>query len=652
MKLNLNFDKYKGTTRLKQWWKEVKAHFTQVQEAHNALDTTVSTHKTAAIIDHPDGSVTTEKIADKSITFRKLSLDILKEIAKIPEFLYYEAEPVYLSGCKESLGYELPADIPVNVLFMLENDTDSSLSEFRAHDDYYTQLSCKIPSGETRICILLKRASGGAEPQNGYLFVLDDVDTQKLISKETSERKNADTALGQRITAEADERLAADEALQGDVNTIRSDIVVMSNRFNGKADRVHKHTVEDITDFPQTMTPTLHASTATTYGIGSSSYYGHVKLSDSIGSTSSTGSGVAATPKAVSSAYNAAYNKANIEKNPLATDGDVIYGHLTVGERGGDIGIYSFVTGGFVDDIDNFPNIASGDRSASICGENNTASGYDSAVLGGYNNTASGSCSLVLGGHDNTASGENGISVGGCRNTALAYQTKLGRYSTSGTAGSSSGTAGDVLSVGIGTLSVAKNAFRIDYSGSIYTYKGVNSTGADYAEVWEWLDKNPNNEDRVGRFVAFEGTKIRLATANDPKEILGVISALPSVVGDNFADEWQGIYLKDKFGRLLTEHKTYEAEYDEDGNLIHEAYEADEYIVNPEYDPTLKYIPRLERPEYDAVGTHGKLVVIDDGTCSVGGFCMSSENGIATASEKGFYVMERIDEATVKIYVR
>lgn len=42
MKLNLNFDKYKGTTRLKQWWKEVKAHFTQVQEAHNALEDTVA----------------------------------------------------------------------------------------------------------------------------------------------------------------------------------------------------------------------------------------------------------------------------------------------------------------------------------------------------------------------------------------------------------------------------------------------------------------------------------------------------------------------------------------------------------------------------------------------------------------------------------
>lgn len=97
MKLNLNFDLYKGTTRLKQWYKEVKAHFTQVQEAHNALDTTVSTHKTAAIIDHPDKSVTTSKIADEaigtaqmadgSVTEDKLGSVLKKDIKKTSEDL-------------------------------------------------------------------------------------------------------------------------------------------------------------------------------------------------------------------------------------------------------------------------------------------------------------------------------------------------------------------------------------------------------------------------------------------------------------------------------------------------------------------------------------------------------------------------------------
>lgn len=41
MKLSLNFDLYKGKTALKQWWGEVKNHFTQVQMAHNDLEDTV-----------------------------------------------------------------------------------------------------------------------------------------------------------------------------------------------------------------------------------------------------------------------------------------------------------------------------------------------------------------------------------------------------------------------------------------------------------------------------------------------------------------------------------------------------------------------------------------------------------------------------------
>lgn len=52
--------------------------------------------------------------------------------------------------------------------------------------------------------------------------------------------------------------------------------------------------------------PTSHASTATTYGIGTNSNYGHVKLSDSTSSTSSASSGIAATPSAVKAAYDLA----------------------------------------------------------------------------------------------------------------------------------------------------------------------------------------------------------------------------------------------------------------------------------------------------------------------------------------------------------
>ena len=45
--------------------------------------------------------------------------------------------------------------------------------------------------------------------------------------------------------------------------------------------------------------PNNHASTGTTYGVGNASNYGHVKLTDSISSTSGASSNIAATPKMV-----------------------------------------------------------------------------------------------------------------------------------------------------------------------------------------------------------------------------------------------------------------------------------------------------------------------------------------------------------------
>lgn len=57
--MNLNFD---GDTLLREWWKTVKANF---QEVLN--------HKTATTLDHPDGSVTSSKIASDAVTQSKIA---------------------------------------------------------------------------------------------------------------------------------------------------------------------------------------------------------------------------------------------------------------------------------------------------------------------------------------------------------------------------------------------------------------------------------------------------------------------------------------------------------------------------------------------------------------------------------------------------
>ena len=183
--------------------------------------------------------------------------------------------------------------------------------------------------------------------------------------------------------------------------------------------------------------------------------------------------------------------------------------------------------------------------------------------------------------------------------------------------------------------------------GYAYIWNGqVNAAkfethNADYAEFWEWADQNIADEDRVGLFVTFTGNKIMISEKGDPLVKVGVVSACPSVLGDSDQKEWLKKYKKDIYGRDIWEDVE-----QEDGTVVKDR------VLNPEYDETQKYVKRADRPEWDAVGTHGKLVVRDDGTCQPDGFCVPTDGGIATAADEGFYVMERLDESHIRIYMR
>ena len=77
-------------------------------------------------------------------------------------------------------------------------------------------------------------------------------------------------------------------------------------------------------------------------------------------------------------------------------------------------------------------------------------------------------------------------------------------------------------------------------------------------------------------------------------------------------------------------------------------------MLTPDYNPDSKYVSREERPEWDAIGIVGKLVVVDDGTCQVNGYCYPNINGIATASQgkTNYRVMERLDDTHIRIFIR
>lgn len=236
---------------------------------------------------------------------------------------------------------------------------------------------------------------------------------------------------------------------------------------------------------------------------------------------------------------------------------------------------------------------------------------------------------------------------------AAKAQTTIGMFNIESTKET------DKLIIGKGVNGARANCFRVTHTG-VYASGSHNSSGADYAELFEWLDGNSDKEDRVGRFVTLDGKYIRLATSSDDY-ILGIVSGNPSVVGDVYDDQWAGMFVLDVYGRPVYEWKDFPAETmevpDENGEMetIEIMPARREWVqkLNPDYDPAQTYIPRTERPEWAAVGLLGKLVALDDGTCHPNGWAAVGEGGIATASKERtkFRVMERLDEDHIRVMI-
>lgn len=220
-------------------------------------------------------------------------------------------------------------------------------------------------------------------------------------------------------------------------------------------------------------------------------------------------------------------------------------------------------------------------------------------------------------------------------NLAKHFNTIFGKWANDDNisgAVESSTTVGSLFAVGNGTSSTAKsNALRLMTSGDLAIMGEYVTSGADYAEYFEWKDGNNSGVDRRGIFVTMDGNKI-LPVTSESDYILGVVSAFPAVIG-NADEDWQGKWLRDEYGAYLIEDNS--------------------FILNPEYDPSLQYIPRSERKEWDAVGMKGVLTVRDDGTCEVNGYCKPVSGGTATKADtyerNTFRVIERVSENLVKI---
>lgn len=314
--------------------------------------------------------------------------------------------------------------------------------------------------------------------------------------------------------------------------------------------------------------------------------------------------------------------------------------------------------------------------SGEASGDYSHVEGFGGEALGDYshaegNNTKASGEGSHAEGVDTIASGKAAHAEGyGCKAQSLYVHAEgvgtiaqvrnihvQGHYNSNPTASSAAGTYGTAFVIGNGTNDSSRsNAFRVSYAGEPYSLSSLNTSGADYAEFFEWLDSNPDSEDRRGYFVTLDGDKIKIAEPGD--YILGIISALPAVIG-NGDEDWKGKYILDDFGAFITEEFEYDMEEpveivdEETGETKIETQivkkTGTKYKENPDYDPSVPYIQREDRPEWDTVGMMGVLAVRDDGTCKVNGYCKVADGGIATSADSGYRVIKRVSDNVVKV---
>ena len=356
MKLNFNFD---GKTFLSKWWKIVRDNFTAIQTDHNTLsdklDTEITqrTNADVGLADKITAETKARESADSSLSSRisnevtirqaadnELQRNIDSEITERQTADGKKADKTELYGTdettKHTVTYSLTAaDMAVSIdaghstgtVTVAGNTVKSKILldgySIQAADLSATFGCGKGEDGDKYICIYYSPETGTltmtvedvetspeegtvalmtvgyntatvttmynraqtftginnlnglkTKNKNSFLEAVNEIATK--LTTEISDRMDGHDSLSDRINTETGERQAADMQLSARINSI-----------GNKA-------------------PLNHASTGTTYGVGDATNYGHLKLSDSVSSSNSTGNGCAATPKATKTAYDKA----------------------------------------------------------------------------------------------------------------------------------------------------------------------------------------------------------------------------------------------------------------------------------------------------------------------------------------------------------
>ena len=132
--------------------------------------------------------------------------------------------------------------------------------------------------------------------------------------------------------------------------------------------------------------------------------------------------------------------------------------------------------------------------------------------------------------------------------------------------------------------------------GNAYADGTWNGGGADFAEYMEWQDGNLQDEDRTGMTVALvpnDDGKIFIKIADADDQVIGVVSAHPTIIGNNDWNKWHLKHERDSFGR-------------------YQVNDNGERIVSSDYDDSLEHESREDRQEWSAIGLVGLVVIRDD----------------------------------------
>ena len=236
--------------------------------------------------------------------------------------------------------------------------------------------------------------------------------------------------------------------------------------------------------------------------------------------------------------------------------------------------------------------------------------------------------------------------------SALAYQTVCGQVNKA--------TTDSLFVVGNGTYGATEldrnesNALECRTTGSLAIGGSLIQNASDYAECFEWDDGNKDKEDRIGYIVTLEGNKIRFADSTD--DILGIISGTAGIIGNAAELDWKDRYLTDEYGRIIYDEIELEqttCDPNDPEKEIVETIRRKVPRINPDFDSTLEYVPRTERPEWGVVGLMGQIYVRDNGLAVIGGY-VTPTRGIATPSLEPtrMRVMERINDHIIRVFFK